>query len=360
VEPRPISHYANAVRRHLPPDAFAPAPSRLLWLLLHASIVVAGITSIVAALGPAGSPVLGAWRWLVASLLALVVGQSFAGMAFVAHEVLHGSVIRHPRLRYLAGSVAFAPFCISARHWIAWHNRTHHGHTMEAGVDPDAFPTLVEYRTRRVVRFGDRLALGYGRIRGLAVLAVGLSIQSLTVLARLSRQRGYLDRKEHRLAVAETLAMAAGWALLGILIGPLAFLFAFVFPLMIANAVVMAYIMSNHSLSPLTDVNDPLLNTLSVTTPRILEVLHLDFGLHVEHHLFPSMSPRYAGAVRDALVAQFPDRYQSMPLWQALLQLFGSPRVYKDATTLVDPRNGAEWRTLMPMLQVAATTVAAR
>jgi len=50
-------------------------------------------------------------------------------------------------------------------------------------------------------------------------------------------------------------------------------------------------------MSPLTSVNDPLLNSLSVTAPRVLERLHLDFGFLVEHHLFPAMSPRHAREV---------------------------------------------------------------
>ena len=44
--------------------------------------------------------------------------------------------------------------------------------------------------------------------------------------------------------------------------------FAFVLPLLFANGLVMAFILTNHGLSPLTDVNDPLVNSLSVTAPR--------------------------------------------------------------------------------------------
>src|SRR5204862_6715984 len=121
----------------------------------------------------------------------------------------------------------------------------------------------------------------------------------------------YLSRRQLTWAVAETLLGVAVWAALGVAIGPLPFLFAFVIPLMIGNAVVMSYIFTNHSLSPLGDVNDPLLNSLSVTTPRVLEILHLQFGYHVEHHLFPAMSGRHARRVREELVRLWPDRYQT-------------------------------------------------
>jgi fatty acid desaturase len=115
---------------------------------------------------------------------------------------------------------------------------------------------------------------------------------------------------------------------------------------MIGNSIVIAYILTNHSLSPLTAVNDPLLNTLTVTVPRLVAWVHLDFGLHVEHHLFPAMSSKYAPLVRDQLLKLWPDRYQSLPLLTALRKLATTPRVYATDTLLKDPRTGFEAKTL--------------
>ena len=64
------------------------------------------------------------------------------------------------------------------------------------------------------------------------------------------------------------------------------------------------------------------------------------FGFHVEHHLFPAMSTRHAPAVRAACAARWPERYQSMPLGEALRRLHRTARVYIDATTLIDPNTG--------------------
>jgi fatty acid desaturase len=138
------------------------------------------------------------------------------------------------------------------------------------------------------------------------------------------------------------------WVGLGLLIGGHAFVFAFALPLVIANVVVISYILTNHSLSPLTEINDPLVNSLSVTLPPILERLHLHFGLHVEHHLFPSMSSAHAPKVRAQLMARWPERYQSLPLFTALLRLYRTPRVYKTPTLLVDPLTLREAETIQP------------
>jgi fatty acid desaturase len=85
-----------------------------------------------------------------------------------------------------------------------------------------------------------------------------------------------------------------------------------------------------------------------VTSPRFLDWLTLDFGFHVEHHLFPAMSGRNCRRVRDAVLARWPERYQTLPVFSALHALYRTGRVYKDATTIVDPRTGGEWPTLAP------------
>jgi len=150
------------------------------------------------------------------------------------------------------------------------------------------------------------------------------------------------------------------WTAVGFLVGPLAFVFVYLLPLIVANTIVMTFIMTNHNLSPLSPVNDPLVNSLSVTLPRALEWLTLDFGFHVEHHLFPTMSTRNGRLVREALRQRFPERYQSLPLPVAIRQLHRTARVYRDDVTLIDPNTGETWPTLMPGPRPVVAPVAAR
>lgn len=338
MTPFSLSSYARTLRATLPEGVFAPVPSRLLWLALHLALGGSGIAIIAARWG--GWPL-----WLA---LSVVVGHSFAGIAFVGHELLHGAIVRNRTLRLLLGWVCLLPFTTSPRLWIAWHNRVHHGNTMRPGVDPDAYPTLRAYEQSRLLRMADYLAPASGRFMGWFSLLLGFTIQSQQVLIRRGRSPGYLPPRQYAAAVAETLLAIAVWTALLFAIGPLAFGFAYVIPLLIGNTVVMSYILTNHNLSPLTETNDPLLNTLTVTTPRLFSRLHLNFGLHVEHHLFPAMSAVHAETVRAALLRLWPERYQSMPLHQALFRLFATPRIYKDATTLIDPHTGSECPTLLP------------
>jgi len=332
-----IASYVRVLRPHLKRGVFQPARSRLWWLPVHLAIV----TGCLGALQQ---------RWLpglAAPLLSLVLGMGYAGLTFLGHETLHGAVVREPRLRYLVGWIAFLPFVVSPRLWTAWHNRVHHGNTQHAGKDPDAYPTLREYRQSRAIRLATRIAPGLGRLRGASTPLIGFSVQSIHMLC-VAQARGYLSAKEHAYAIAETLLGMALWAALAVATGGSVFVFGFVLPLLVANAIVMGFILTNHSLSPLTDANDPLLNSLTVTTPRLVEWLTLGFGYHVEHHLFPAMSARHAPGVRALLRVHYPGKYQSMPFLRATAALHISARIYKDATTLVDPDSGREWPVLRP------------
>lgn len=333
----PTSFYVRELKPALPPEAFEPARTRLLWLPVHLAAIVLGIVAI------ARGWVAG-WSALPVSLL---IGASFAGLTFLAHETLHGAVVRGRATRRWLGGCCFLPFMISARLWIAWHNVVHHGNT-NGSADPDAYPRLEQYRESRTIRIlTDHLGPGGGRVNGLLSLVIGFTVQSAHMLF-VSRARGMLSAREQRLALIESGLALAGWSALGWAIGWQAFAFAYVLPLVVANTVVMGFILTNHALSPLTKVNDPLLNSLSVTTPGWIEWLTLRFGFHVEHHLFPWMSSRHAPLVRELVRERWPERYQSMPLGRALRVLHRTGRVYKGDTTLVDVPGGDEWSALLP------------
>lgn len=335
---RSTSSYVRDLKPELSREAFQPARSRLLWLPVHVGVVAAGFAVLSAGWVP----------WSLAAGVSLLIGLSFAGLTFLAHEVLHGAVVRGLQVRRLVGMIGFLPFMIAPRLWIAWHNRVHHGNTNHPGVDPDAFPTIEEYRSSRVLRIvTDHLGIGRQRQGALFSLFIGFSVQSAHMLFA-ARARGYLSGRQHTFALLESGFAFAVWAVLAVSLGPLVFLFAYVLPMFVANGVVMGFILTNHSLSPHANVNDPLINSLSVTAPRLVEWFTLRFGFHVEHHLFPWMSSRHAPEVRALVRARWPERYQSMPLVLALLALHRTGRVYKDSTTLADLPGGKEWPTLLP------------
>lgn len=234
------------------------------------------------------------------------------------------------------GSIGFWPFAVSPRLWVAWHNQVHHGGANRPDHDPDALSTYAEYDASRSTRISNDLQRWS---RGILTLLVGFTIQSAHVLA-VAGKRGYLRPRHHTRALLATATALVPWFVVLILLGPTVFVFGYVLPLLVGNAIVMMHIVTNHALRPLDETNDPLEGSLSVTVPRWFSFYTLDFGYHVEHHLFPAMSNRHARKVRDQLVQLVPERYHSLPLARALLTVCVSPRLYRDKTTLIDPKTG--------------------
>jgi fatty acid desaturase len=338
MELLPVATYARAIRPALPASAFAPARSRVLWLPVHAAVIAALAWTMATGIAPW-------WTWPLASL---VIGFCLAGVVFLGHEALHGGVVRGRLAIRVVGWFGFLPFTVSPQLWMAWHNRVHHNHCGQPGIDPDMYPTLEEYNTQRAARImADYFGIGRRRLMSFLSILFGFTGQSTQMLFT-ARKRGFLSPKLHRRAIAETVLGWAFWGTVAWLVGFVPFLFVYVLPLIVANSIVMVFIMTNHNLSPLTPINDPLANSLSVTLPRPLVWLTLGFGFHVEHHLFPTMSTRHGAAVRDAVNEKFPGRYQSMSLTRALGQLYRTARVYRDNTTLIDPHSGMTWPTLAP------------
>ncbi len=338
MELRPIATYASAVRPELPAEALKPATSRLLWLPVHIAIISA--LAWVMASGRLPMPL-----WPIASI---VIGCCLAGTVFLGHELMHGGVVRGRTPIKVFGFVCLLPFTLSPTLWTAWHNRVHHNHCAQPGKDPDLYPTLIEYETQRAARImADHFGLGRRRILSTLSLFFGFTGQSQQMLWT-ARERGILSAGMQRRAYLEFGLGVAFWIAVAIVVGFVPFIFIYLLPLVVANSIVMMFIMTNHNLSPLTAINDPLVNSLSVTLPRPLEFLTLDFGYHVEHHLFPTLSARHGRTIRSLLLAKFPDRYQSMPLTTALVQLYNTARVYKDDVTLIDPPSGNTFPTLVP------------
>ena len=337
-ERHPVQHYAREVREHLPSAAFEPAPGRLLWLPVHLAVVAGAAIFVVLANPP----------WYLALVGAVAAGHSWGCLGFLAHEAMHHALVKNRMLEKLIGYAGFGIYGLSPTLWTAWHNQAHHGATGRAVADPDGFGHLGFWRKSRIVRALEKLSPGSGYKRSAMFLFVWFSVHSFLVLVFHSKRNGYYARISRRVVYTESLALLTFWVGVLLLVGPYHFLFIYVLPVLVANAIIMSYIATNHFLNPLTAINDPFVNSLSVTGPRWLEYLHMNFGYHVEHHLFPTMSARHAPAVRDVLQRLYGERYLSMPHRHALRLLYTRPKLHDTHDTLVDPRTMATFSALAP------------
>ena len=196
-----LQFYGRQLRRDLPPELFEATPGRLWWLPTHLLIITSAAAGIV----------VGDFGIGLRLLLAAIIGHSYGCLAFLAHEILHGTVVRSRRLQDATAAVCMLPYLVSPGHWRAWHNRFHHGRTNRAGADPDGFGDIVMVRRHRVARFIARFAPGTRYLRSFFFPFFWFSAQSLLTLFLHSKHYGYWSPKLRRKQLGQFWAMAAFW-----------------------------------------------------------------------------------------------------------------------------------------------------
>jgi len=331
------SRYARELRSDLPPQLFDRRPSRLLWLPAHLAVIAAASTALLATEVH--------WGWRI--LLSATIGHSYGCLMFLAHEILHGTVVKNRHLQNWLSGLCMLPYCIGPAHWKAWHNQAHHGHTTVSGTDPDSFGNVTMFMNNRVARFTLTFAPGSGYWRSWLFLGFWFSFHAVVTLFVHSAQYDYWAPARRRREIGLFFLMAGFWAGVLALAGPWNFLFLYPLPMVVANILQMSYIATNHLLCDETsDVNDPLANSLSVSVPGWLGWLHLNFGNHIEHHIFPYMNPQNSPAVRAAIENRYGGRYRALPILKAIQLLYRTPPVHLSQKELVDLNRGDVYSTL--------------
>jgi fatty acid desaturase len=324
----PATELRRHIKRDLSPATFAARPMRALWFLPLVGVAVAG-TALLG--GGHGIDVL-------TTILAIVlVGNVYASGLLLAHEIMHGAVVRGRRVQYLLSWLGFLPFLISPTLWRVWHNEVHHGNTNRIDCDPDIFAGEAMHANTGASRFILWFVPGAGGVASLAFPFVWFCAHGQIVLWFLSLRMPGFERLNRRRAKLEVAAMLAFWVGVGALVGP-RWVLAILAPMAAGNCVLMSYIATNHLLRPLVESSDPLRCSMSVRTLGILDRLHFRFSHHVEHHLFPAMSGANLPRVRAWLRVNVAESFVCPSHVTALMWLWTTPRTYRDATTLVDPR----------------------
>ncbi|MFC4736048.1 fatty acid desaturase family protein [Bacillus daqingensis] len=325
--------YAKQLKEHLPKKAFRPDPGKLLGGAAYLLITAAAMLSIVLLSLPLA----------VNLLLSLIIGMSFAAMGFLGHEILHGTIVRSPFLRNTLGGLFFWPLCTGPRLWRKWHNMSHHVHTQHEEKDPDTWLTEAAVHRNPMLRFIYRLPLSVRAFFEFATQTVMFSLHSLRMF------KTYVSEFKATSAPALWLQLILPWATwisLLFIAGVTNWIYMFLIPLLIANGIVMAYISTNHRLNPQVEINDPLANSLTVTVPKWVDVIHFHFSHHTEHHLFPAVNSKYYPLVKQKIKEYWPHLYHEMPMSKALLALWKTPRPYFDGDNLIDPSRNEVYGTL--------------
>jgi fatty acid desaturase len=264
--------------------------------------------------------------------IAILVGHSYACMAFFAHELTHGAILKRGPLRRILEEVLWGLNLIPVTLWKVVHNQSHHVETNTLH-DPDRrflesernlpkkIYSVALYPSKKTLRWNPLVFVQlFGYIA--RQIAVALGGGSLNLLPSVPK---YTLRQ--RLMVCAEIAMIVSFQFgLCAAVGFHFFRYMFLGPVALAvtSVIVMTYVFTNHFLNPIHDEPDPLTATTSVIVPKWLDILHCHFSYHTKHHLFPSMDSRYYPLLGELLSKHYPDKYNRIALSTAWNRLWKS------------------------------------
>lgn len=337
------AEYAKILRPLLPPEAFAPDPSKLVILLINLVILLLG-WAIAAQLD----------RWpgylLVLYLpLALIMGNSVIVLLFSSHDLMHGGVTRKSDLIRMISLPGLAMLWMPPTLWKAVHNRVHHNKTNTL-ADPDR--NYLDQQPKTWGKWIQNLFVPSLEVNpfwltiGMATAWGVYTFRNLTSVLFFNRETVDYVPAAFKVSPKERWAIAREFVvLLGIHLGiltylsfdPLKLALSYFLPIGIGYAGLIFYIYTNHMLSPMTRVNDPLVNSVSIRVPKLFDQLHLNFSYHAEHHIFPGLNSDYYPLVQELLKTHYPERLNYIidagEAWNLLRQ---TPRHYQNANTFTD------------------------
>lgn len=350
--------YARQLRSLLPREAFEPDRGT-------PSIVLINLIMLVLGWAMARQLDFDHWQGLLLFLpFALAMGNAVVVLLFGSHDLMHSRSLQRPVVRQVFELLGLALLWMPPTLWRAVHNREHHGKT-NSEHDPDRNYCLDQPRSwgkwiqnlfvpsQEVHPFwlcvGLTSAWGVHAFRNLS--SVLLFNDGFTRYPVVSFQVS--GRERRWIAIELGLIVAIHAAILGFLgLRPAALLLGYFLPIWIGYSIVIAYIYTNHLGCRMTDINDPLINSISLKIPSWIDVLHFNFSYHTEHHIFPGINPSYYPHVRRLLLQLYPDRLNLLSARQAWRLLMQTPRHYLDATTFATSTGGVASRC--PLDQAAA------
>jgi fatty acid desaturase len=166
VELRSLLSYQKELRAELGPEFFKREPLRLKYMVFWFTVISVSL-----------------WfgreqHFAVQMLLGWIIGLGLGANAFMAHEVLHGAIVKNRTLQNIVGFFGFLPFMISPTYWRFWHNNLHHGNTQLLYKDPDAFPTKMVWSRSKFMKWVFKLSPGSNTFRSITYFFFWFSFQA--------------------------------------------------------------------------------------------------------------------------------------------------------------------------------------
>lgn len=351
------NEYRSVLKKYLPDECFKPDLKDVYRYLICMVIYLIGFYVILN------------FHYLpLLVFTSVLMGITLASLTFFLHDLFHSSIIKSKPIAYLVGlSIGifnlFAPLF-----WQRVHN-FHHARTGNVD-DPDRSYILAERPTGLFEKVAYKFRISeesYHPFISLVMISTGffwyffstmfygflgkkISIKEDLKYQRI--QELFKNKKDRLFVLCELILIFAFQLFLFLFVAKSNFLTYFLIstlPVLISHFTTMLYIHTNHFLSPLTGkIDDPLVNSLSLKNSWLVDKIFSNFSHHVEHHLFPAMSSSHYPKVRKVLLKLYPDRFQLIPMIDAIKLLFKTPRIYGDYVHLTTSDGTKTVKCLLP------------
>lgn len=336
------SEYIKKLRPLIPSEAFLPSINKFWILLINMAILLMGWNI---------ASYLDQWSWYYLWLyipMALIMANSISVFQFVTHDLLHTNIIKNQQLRWVVSLFGFAMQWVPPTLWKAVHNREHHNKANSLD-DPDR--NYLQTQSNSWCKLIQNFFVPSSNMSPL-FLIIGLThswgvyifrnLSSILLfndgLSKYPPASFQVSSKERRaIAIELLLLIGIHFSILAYLeFNPIKVLLGYFLPIWLGHSIFMYYIFTNHLLCPMTSINDPLVNSLSLRVPKIFDLLHFNFSYHTEHHLFPNMNSDYYPLLQELLKTEYPERFNLLDGNEAWHLLLNTPRFYKDENTFTN------------------------
>lgn len=318
---KPKSYYTEQLKLSFPTYVFLPNKKKIIPILVYSVLYVLSLIAFTQ---------MHKWSYMI--LLGIFQGHTMACLAFLAHDMSHGSIVKSPIIRYILELYLWGINLVPPTLWSRVHNQLHHAY-FQTTLDPDRDYKIEEktvanqiyskmfYPQKKYFKWNPLILFHFIPyiIRNMicAFLPDNKSISILPSKYKVSQQQ------KKKIAIELLIILFIQIALF--LIADMQFgkfIFISIIPVLITSSIVMVYIFTNHWINPIEDIADPLANTVSVVVPQIFNVLHSNFSYHTEHHLYPGVSSDHYPLISEVIQNEFGEQYNRIPIadaWKAIL-----------------------------------------
>jgi fatty acid desaturase len=319
------SYYQKQLKKDLPENFFEKDPYRVCWTICLFSLSSMGFMALMTF----------KLEMFPKIVLGVLVGYVNTLLYHTLHELMHGSVLGKKNLEDAIGLVGYLPLLVSPTMWRYWHNEMHHERTQQGRLDPLCWPTLDEYQNSTTWQrlFPYTPGSGFKRSYVSLFFFFFYQVQSFQWYGRFKRSE--ISTATNWRISFEMLFQYSVVGFFMYLAGIENFFFCTVIPFLVHNFLISLHMLKQNSLMPMTEVNDPLANTVS--TKAVAPILAYYDVHHVEHSIYPEVPFFRLRNVKNQLKQKYKTQYKELSVWKSFQLLFRAPKVYKNNEEFINP-----------------------